>query len=77
MTDKDRADRGELYTQMIASKAWADFEKWANSELARSRDIIDAINAKDLNVNQVCEERGYRNGIRRMIQEARARAEGR
>lgn len=65
------------FAQMITLSAWKRLEKWAEEESDRSMRMIDGISAKDLSVNHVCEERGLRKGILKVIQYANGQAEGR
>lgn len=55
---------------MMNSPAWKDLEAWALDERDRSMKSVDSIAAKDLSINHVCEERGYRNGIKKLIDQA-------
>lgn len=58
------------YAEMMNSLAWKDLEAWALDERERSMKSVDSIAAKDLSINHVCEERGYRNGIKKLIDQA-------
>lgn len=74
MSNKHRVD---IFTQMINSEAWKELVRWAEEEKERSMSAIDAIPAKDLSANHVCEERGVRKGIQKLINQAHYCAEGR
>jgi hypothetical protein len=65
------------YANLMNMPAWKDIEKWANEEAERSMRMMDAISAKDLSVNHVCEERGLRKGIFKVIRYVKDQAEGR
>ena len=69
--------RQKEYAQLITMNAWKDLERWVTSEVEKSMRGIDSIAAKDLSVNHVCEERGNRKGIQRVIHYAKGVAEGR
>ena len=72
----DRKPLANAYAQMMDSPAWKDLEKWAMDESDRSMKAQDAKPAVEMIINEVCEERGYRNGLRRLIQHASQRKEG-
>lgn len=65
------------FEAMLNTDAWKRLEQWADEERERSRDIIDSIPAKDLNSNHVCEERGIRKGMMKLVQQAHFFAENR
>lgn len=65
------------FVDLIHTEAWLHMEKWIEEECQRSIDRLDIVDAKDLNINLVCEQRGYRNGLRKVIRELRGLAEGR
>lgn len=74
MTDEQKVVAG-IYKQLSGSPAWKDLMRVAEQEILRSRDHQDAIPAKDLNTNTVCEERGYRNGIRWLLKQVQTKSE--
>ncbi len=61
---------------MMQSEAWQDLEKYANEERELSMKRMDAKSASDLSLGEVCEERGIRKGIFRVIQHAEFCREG-
>jgi hypothetical protein len=63
------------YKQLVASAAWQSLEKMAEEQCESSMTIQDNKAASDLNINTVCEERGFRKGIRWLIQQAKIKAE--
>lgn len=64
---KVRATRFESLLQM---EGWKELERMAEAEIALSRETQDNRPAKDVTVNEYCEERGYRKGIRWLLKEA-------
>lgn len=62
--------RSERYAALVRTDGWRDLETVAKAELNRSMLSLDNKDAKDLNINTVCEERGYRKGIRWVLQQA-------
>lgn len=69
LTEEQKA-RANNYASLVNTEAWKDLERMAQVELKRSMNSQDNKDAKDLNINTVCEERGYRKGIRWLIQQA-------
>ena len=65
------------FQDLVKLDAWRELEKWIDQECQNSMKRMDNIDAQDLKLNQVCEERGYRNGLRKVLREVRQRAEGR
>lgn len=62
--------RARDFKSLMSQPGWVQLMTLADNELERSRNAQDKIRAEDLNINHVCEERGYRNGIRWLIQQA-------
>jgi hypothetical protein len=69
LTDEQKA-RASNYAALLNMEAWRDLVRVANDEISRSMTSQDSKDASDLNINTVCEERGYRKGIRWVLQEA-------
>ena len=67
----------DMYLALTNSHAWKDLESWATHEADASMKSIDNTPATELNLGKVCEERGYRRGLMRIIQQAKFMAEGR
>lgn len=65
------------FHDLIKMEAWKHMENWIEDECQRSIDRLDIVDAKDLNINLVCEQRGYRNGLRKVVRELKGLAEGR
>jgi hypothetical protein len=59
-----------MYHQMMQLPAWKDLEAFADNEREMSMKSIDCKSAANLSLGEVCEERGVRKGIRRIIQHA-------
>jgi flagellar motility protein MotE (MotC chaperone) len=79
MTQEEEARRNRLasaYSAMMQSEAWKDLENFANGERESSMKRMDTKNASDLVLGEVCEERGIRKGIFKVIQHAEFRAGG-
>lgn len=58
------------YTQMMETPAWKNLVAYAENERDASIKSIDDKSAADLNINVVCEQRGIRKGIFKLIQHA-------
>ncbi len=65
-----------VYAAMMASEAWADLVRYADSERELSMKRIDDTSAADLSLGHVCEERGVRKGLMKLIQHAEYCKEG-
>lgn len=77
MTDDDIRKRLKTaYASMMVMDAWKDLEQYAADERQMSMERIDNKSASELNIGTVCEERGIRKGIFKLIQHAQQRAEG-
>lgn len=61
---------------MMESLAWKDFVKYAEGEKTMSVQKVDDKPASELNLGMVCEERGIRKGILRLIQYAERKKAG-
>lgn len=64
------------YAQMMAMPAWKDLVGYAEDERVLSIKKVDDRAAADLNLNTVCEERGIRIGMRKLMHHADQRLEG-
>jgi hypothetical protein len=73
---EDRKSLAGAYTHMMTLDAWKDLEKWAMEEEQYSMKRQDDKPAKDLVFAEVCEERGYRKGIKKILDHAAQRKEG-
>lgn len=58
------------YAAMMNMNAWHDLVAYAEAERDSSIKSIDDKSASDLNINIVCEQRGIRKGIFKVIQHA-------
>jgi hypothetical protein len=70
-------ERQKEYAQLLTMPAFMDLARWAAEESDRSMRMMDAVSAKDLCLNHVSEERGFRKGMAKVIQYAKGVAEGR
>lgn len=70
MTPEERQRRAGNYAAMMSSEAWKDLEKWAKEESAASHQRMDDTAASELNLAVICEERGLRKGIEKLLKHA-------
>lgn len=77
MNDLDRKERASRFNSLMASDAFKELEAWANNEVETSMLRMDGTPASELNLGLVCEERGTRKGIKKVIDQIRFYAEGR
>lgn len=66
----DRKYKSKAYSRMMEDEAWQDLEQYAKNEQTASLKRIDDKPAADLSINSVCEERGFRKGILKILQHA-------
>lgn len=66
----------DAYIVMMQTAAWKDLEKFALDQIQSSMDTEDTKSSSDVTLGFVCEEKGYRKGIKRLIQHAKQRREG-
>lgn len=66
----------DSYQLMMKLPAWKDLEAYAESEQLASVLRSDSKAASDLNINFICEERGIRKGIKKIMLHAIQRTEG-
>lgn len=66
----------KAYASMMQMDAWKDLERYAEDEREMSMKRIDDKSARDLSLGEVCEERGIRKGILKVLQHAELRKEG-
>lgn len=64
------------YDDMTKLPAWKDLVDYAEGEMEASMKRIDSKSASDLNIGEVCEERGVRAGIRKILRHVDMRKEG-
>lgn len=64
------------YASLLQTSAWKDLIEYAREEQKKSMERVDSKAASELNIGTVCEERGIRKGIFKIIQYAEQRAEG-
>lgn len=64
------------YTVMMQMDAWKDLEAFARAEVEHSISQVDSRSAADLTLGYVCEERGIRKGITKLLQHAERRRVG-
>lgn len=74
--NEEKKARMNNYGAMMNMEAWKDLVRYAESERDVSIKSIDDKNAADLNINIVCEQRGIRKGIFKIIQHAEQCREG-
>lgn len=71
-----KQSRASDYAAMMNMAAWSDLVAYAEAERDASIKSIDDKSAADLNINVVCEQRGIRKGIFKLIQHAEQCREG-
>ncbi len=76
MNSDERKSIAKAYHDMMQMPAWKELMKYANEERDASVKRVDDKNASDLNIGTVCEERGIRKGIFKLIKHAEQSAEG-
>lgn len=76
MNSDEKKSLQSAYQSMMYSAAWLDLERYASDERDASIKRVDDKNASDLNLGSVCEERGIRKGIFKIIKYAQQRGEG-
>ena len=74
MTPEQKATSA-LYQQLIASAVWQDLERMGDEQRNSSMKLQDATPAENLNLGKVCEERGFRRGIRWVFEQAKTKAQ--
>jgi hypothetical protein len=67
---EEQKRRSSNFAALINTDGWRELEREAQREISRSMGSMDNKAAQDLNINTVCEERGYRKGIRWLLQQA-------
>lgn len=76
MTPEQKSSLQRAYTTMMAMDAWKDLERYADEERDASMRRMDSKAATDLSLGEVCEERGLRKGMHKLILHAEQRKEG-
>jgi hypothetical protein len=64
------------YASLMTMRAWQDLVNYMETERDASMKSIDDKSVGDLNINIVCEQRGIRKGMLKIIQHAEQCAEG-
>ncbi len=73
---EEKKAMASAYRQMMQLPAWKDLEKYCAGERDASMKRMDVKPATDLSLGEVCEERGIRKGIHKVIMHALQRCEG-
>lgn len=66
----------DLYRVMMNMDAWKDLERYAEAERMKSVERSDMKSAANLTLSEICEERGIRKGMQKLIQYALQKGEG-
>lgn len=66
----------DAYNSMMMTSAWKDLERYADGEKESSMKRMDSKSASTLSLGEVCEERGLRKGISKIIDHAKQCREG-
>jgi hypothetical protein len=74
MTEDQKAAVGH-YKALVESMAWKDLEQLASEKVSKSREGLDAILIEDFTMPTICEERGFRKGIKWVLDQAKIKAE--
>lgn len=61
---------------MMETDAWKDLEEYIKEQRESSMKMIDNKSAKDLSLGEVCEERGIRKGLIKILNHAQTRKDG-
>lgn len=70
VTDEAKKAKAKNYASMMATDGWSDLVKYADAERDLSMRRMDVKSAADLSLGEVCEERGIRKGLHKLIQHA-------
>jgi hypothetical protein len=68
--------RVNAYQTLMQMPGWKDLEKWAENEKFLSMKRMDEKSASSLSLGEVCEERGIRKGIMKILNYAEQCREG-
>lgn len=75
MISKDKSFQA-IYVALVTSEAWKDIEEYIKNEIDLSMRRVDDKPASDLNLGVVCEERGIRKGLLKILRYVETKAEG-
>lgn len=73
---EDKKYLADAYNAMMRMPAWKDLENYAENERTSSMKRMDDKSASNLSLGEVCEERGIRKGIFKIMKYAEQRGEG-
>ena len=76
MTDEEKKSMSSAYHSMMVTDAWQDLVAYAKSEIESSYKRMDSKSATELRIGDVCEERGIRKGLLKILQHADFKREG-
>ena len=67
MSEIERRGLGSSYQQMTDLDAWKDLEAYIKEQRETSIKLLDDRSPKDLTLGEVCEERGIRKGMLKIL----------
>lgn len=76
LTDEQKKQLSSAYHSMMAMDAWQDLVAYAKEERESSFKRSDSKSAGDLTIGEICEERGIRKGLFKLLQYAEFKREG-
>lgn len=76
MNALERKQLADNYAAMMQMQAWADLEQYLKDEILLSVNRSDSKSAAEITIGEVCEERGLRKGLNKVLQHALFRKEG-
>lgn len=76
MNELERKQLADNYAAMMQMPAWADLQSYLLEERESSVKRSDVKSAAELTIGEICEERGIRKGLNKILQHALFRKEG-
>ena len=76
MSDDKKTAVARAYDALTQTEAWKDLVAFAEGELVRSANVADSTGIKDLDIRVVCDERGFRRGIRALLAHVEFKKQG-
>lgn len=76
IVEEKRHPNTDLYLALFNSEVWKDLEAFMNQEREASMKRIDSKSAADLTLGEVCEERGIRKGLLKVLMHVNNRKNG-
>lgn len=73
---EDKKATADAYHAMMVMEAWQDLIDFIQQERESSFKRTDAKSAAELTIGEICEERGIRKGLLKILQHAEFKREG-